>query len=293
MGRESKIKTAHYRIKPQTRVDLRKHATLPGKKVPAEKELKRRLARLRREIDDYQRLLYAESQQSLLVVFQALDAAGKDGTIRSVFRRVDPLGIRAVSFRQPTERELAHDFLWRTIRELPGKGQIGVFNRSHYEEVLVVRVFPEYLQAQNIPLPDDLDVLWEQRFATINAHERHLAQSGTTILKFYLHVSAEEQARRFIDRIDESDKRFKFKLHDVEKRGYRDDYLDAYEQALAHTSTVHAPWFVIPADDKPFARTVVAEIIADTLHSMEIQVPDAELDEQRLAELRSELEAQT
>ena len=231
------------------------------------------LKRDRRALRDLQRALYADDRFALLIVLQAMDAAGKDGTIRHVLRGVNPAGCQVVSFKQPSAEELDHDFLWRVTRKLPERGRIGVFNRSHYEEVLVVRVHPAILDGQRLPGYDPATI-WDERLAAIAAYERHLAQSGTVIVKVFLHLSKEEQARRFLKRIDEPDKNWKFSSGDVRERRHWDAYQHAYEQALNATSRPHAPWYCVPADDKRFARRTVAEIVRGTLGGLPLAYPE-------------------
>jgi PPK2 family polyphosphate:nucleotide phosphotransferase len=222
---------------------------------------------------ELQRKLYADNRYAVLLVFQAMDAAGKDGTIRAVMSGVNPAGCQVFSFKQPSAEELDHDFLWRVYRRLPERGRIGIFNRSHYEEMLIVRVHPELLDYQRLPALD-LDTVWDDRLRSIRDVERHLAENGMVILKFWLNVSNEEQKRRFLDRIDEPEANWKFSKGDVEEREYWDDYMNAYQQALNATSRGYAPWYAIPADDKPFMRRTVAEIIADTLERLPIAYPE-------------------
>ena len=233
--------------------------------------------RLRNTVDfiaDEQRKLYAQNQWSVLLVFQAMDAAGKDSTIRNVLSGVNPAGCRVKSFKKPNSLELDHDFLWRHVRELPSRGKIGVFNRSHYEEVLIVRVHPGILDSQRLPFrPDDLDTLWQQRLESIVEHERHLARNGTVILKFFLNVSREEQRQRFLSRLETPHKRWKFEPGDVEQRKYWDQYQEAYEAAIAATSRPWAPWYAIPADSKSVMRCRVAEIVARALESLALDYP--------------------
>jgi PPK2 family polyphosphate:nucleotide phosphotransferase len=231
--------------------------------------------------DDLERLaalqerLYAEGRQSLLVVLQAMDAAGKDGTIEHVMSGLNPQGVTVTSFKQPSPAELAHDFLWRTQLALPARGRIGVFNRSHYEEVLVVRVHPEYLGGQGIdPERGRGKDLWRERFEDINAWERHLGRGGTRVVKFFLNVSRDEQRRRFLARAEERQKNWKFSAGDVAERSHWDAYREAYADALGHTSTPDAPWYVVPADHKWVTRTVVASILAGHLEAMDPQFPE-------------------
>jgi PPK2 family polyphosphate:nucleotide phosphotransferase len=224
-------------------------------------------------LDDLQQQLYAEGHQSVLLVFQAMDAAGKDSTIRALLRGVNPAGCRIHSFKQPSKRELEHDFLWRIHQRTPEKGHIGVFNRSHYEEALVVRVQPEYLGSQKLDLPADLNDLWQQRFAAINQFEQHLSNHGTTIIKFWLNVSPEEQKNRFLSRLEEPEKHYKFSKTDLSERALWDDYMAAYHEIMRHTSTDHAPWYAIPADNKPYMRWQVAKIVRRTLEAMQPAYP--------------------
>ncbi len=251
--------------------------TTPPKDAPGKKESKRRLADLVDELRELQRVLYADDRHSVLLVFQAMDAAGKDGTIRAVLSGVNPAGCHVSAFKQPSNEELDHDFLWRTAKRLPERGRIGVFNRSHYEEVLVVRVHPEYLGGQRLPgSPDNLDELWEQRYRSIADHEHHLAENGTVILKFWLNVSRDEQRQRFLARLDEPEKNWKFSEGDVREAEHWDAYMDAYEAALNATSTPSAPWYAIPADDKHVMRTTVAEIVTKTLRGLDMNYPEVD-----------------
>lgn len=249
-------------------------STLPPKDAPNKKKCKKQLKELIDELDELQRVLYAEDKYALLLIFQAMDAAGKDGTIRAVMSGVNPAGCQVFSFKQPTPEELDHDFLWRTEKCLPERGRIGIFNRSYYEEVLIVRVHPEFLQAQRLPEAVNLNQLWQQRYETIRDHEKHLARNGTVILKFWLNISKEEQRQRFLSRLDEPEKNWKFSTADVKERGFWKDYMQAYEIAINETSRPWAPWYAIPADDKPYMRLAVAEIIVNTLKSLDIKYPE-------------------
>ena len=240
----------------------------------SKKELKRGLKGHVRELAGLQRKLYADDRFSLLLIFQAMDAAGKDGTIRAVLSGVNPAGCEVYSFKQPSAEELDHDFLWRSAKRLPQRGRIGVFNRSYYEEVLVVRVHPEYLEGQRLPWTAQPNgEIWQQRFSSIREHELHLARNGTIILKFWLNVSREEQRRRFLARIEDPEKNWKFSAADVKERGHWEEYMAAYREALAETSRPWAPWYAIPADDKPWMRVAVAEIVAATLRSLSLSYP--------------------
>lgn len=264
--------------------------TKPPKDAPGKSELRDELGKLTRDLDDLQRKFYANGNFSLLLVFQALDAAGKDGTIRAVMRRIDPNGCRVSSFKAPSSLERSHDFLWRTTLQLPRKGMIRIFNRSYYEETLVVRVHPEYLKGQRIEIPNNLDELWQQRFEAIKDHEWHLAKSGTVVVKFWLKHSKEEQRKRFLDRLNEPEKHWKFSVGDVVERGYWHEYMHAYEETVNATSRSWAPWYVIPADQKSYMRVQVAKIIKKTLKSLDLHYPVS--DEKRLKvldEMREQL----
>jgi PPK2 family polyphosphate:nucleotide phosphotransferase len=264
---------------------------VPKKHRLKKKDAKERLEDLVDDLGRCQRVLWARDRRAILLVFQAMDAAGKDGTIRAVLTGVNPAGCEVHSFKQPSALELDHDFLWRTQLRAPERGRIGVFNRSYYEEVLVVRVHPELLVHQRLPYEVDADTLWKQRFESIRDYEKHLARNGTVILKFWLNVSKDEQRRRFLARLDEPEKNWKFSSGDVRERGYWDDYMHAYEEALNATSRPWAPWYAIPADDKPNMRVCVAEIIRDTLKSFAMEYPEVDEKERtRFAEMRRILE---
>ncbi len=222
-------------------------------------------------LDELQQLLYASNQHALLVIFQAMDAAGKDGVIRHVMSGINPQGCQVYSFKHPSAGELAHDFLWRTTRDLPERGKIGIFNRSYYEEVLIARVHPQILKAEN--LPDAGENVWEERFRSINGLERHLHANGTRVVKFFLHLSKEEQRQRFLARIDTPEKNWKFNEGDVEEREFWKHYMHAYEQALSATSNKDCPWYVVPADDKENARLIVSQIIVKTLEELKMSYP--------------------
>lgn len=241
-----------------------------------------------------QRVLAAGDRHAVLLVFQAMDAAGKDSTIRAVMRGVDPSGCQVFSFKKPSSLERDHDFLWRTTCRLPERGRIGIFNRSQYEEVLVVRVHPQILASQKLPGELNLETIWKERLRSIREQEEHLARNGTVILKFWLNVSKEEQKSRFLARLDDPDRNWKFEPNDVRERRYWDDYMRAYEDALNATSRPWAPWYAIPADDKPYMRARVAETVVQTLESIGLKypVPSAE-DHMAFAEARSELVGKT
>lgn len=272
-------------VKEGSKLDLKKHATdFTGDytdKDEAVEDLAKNVERLR-ELQD---VLYAQDHYSLLIIFQAMDAAGKDGAIEHVMSGVNPQGCHVVSFKQPSVEEQQHDFLWRCQKNLPERGMIGIFNRSHYEEVLVVRVHPEILESSHLPreLKDDKNI-WKKRFEHIRDWEQHLAENGTQILKFFLNVSKDEQKQRFLDRINEPDKNWKFSMGDVKERAHWNDYMKAYEDALSATSTKAAPWYVIPADKKWFTRLAVSEVVVEKLESMDLHYP--QVTEAHKAELK-------
>ena len=234
---------------------------------------------------DLQDKLYAQGSWALLLIFQALDAAGKDGAIKHVMSGVNPQGCQVRSFKAPSEEELQHDFLWRTTRALPERGHIGIFNRSYYEEVLVVRVHPEILKSQKTPPPLVGKKIWEERFEDICGFERHMARSGTVIRKFFLHLSKKEQKKRFLARLEEPEKNWKFSASDIHERKCWDDYQKAYEEMIQATSTKDAPWYVVPADNKWFSRLVISTVIVDALESLDLSYP--KVDEAKLKELKA------
>lgn len=257
-----------------------------SKKKHRKKKLKGDLPRLA-ELQD---VLYAHDTYALLLVFQAMDAAGKDGVIKHVMSGVNPQGCQVFSFKAPSAEELDHDYLWRNMTRLPERGRIGIFNRSYYEEVLVVRVHPELLARQKLP-PYSPEQIWEQRFGEINNFEHYLVSNGVIVLKFFLHLSKDEQRRRFIRRIDRPDKNWKFSAADIRERGYWDAYMHAYEEMINHTSTEHAPWYVIPADNKWYTRGAVAGIIIETLESLDLRYPVVSDDHRmQLQQYREQLE---
>jgi PPK2 family polyphosphate:nucleotide phosphotransferase len=238
-----------------------------------------------------QERLYASHTWSVLLVFQAMDAAGKDSAIKHVMSGVNPQGCQVFSFKAPSSEELDHDFLWRCARRLPERGRIGIFNRSYYEEVLIVRVHPDILGTQRLPKPLVSKRIWKERFDDINAFERHLDRSGTIVRKFFLHVSKEEQRKRFLERLEKPDKNWKFSEGDVEERGYWHDYQSAYEEMIQHTATKHAPWYVVPADHKWFTRAVVASVIVETLSGLDLAYPTVDRAKRKeLAKVRRALE---
>src|SRR5215471_12200203 len=230
-----------------------------------------------------QDMLYAQDRRSLLLIFQAMDAAGKDGTIKHVMSGVNPQGCQVFSFKQPSREDLDHDFMWRYVKCLPERGRIGIFNRSYYEEVLVVRVHPEVLKRQRLPAPHVGKKIWDQRLADIARFEDYLTRQGTIILKFFLHVSREEQKRRFMQRLDKPQKHWKFSAADIRERGFWDDYMHAFEEAIQATAAKHAPWFVVPADSKWFTRLVVAAAIVEAVEQLDLTYP--KVDAKKKAEL--------
>jgi PPK2 family polyphosphate:nucleotide phosphotransferase len=238
-------------------------------KEEADEKLQKDIARM----EDLQSKLYAQDRWALLLIFQAMDAAGKDGTIKHVMSGVNPEGCQVYSFKTPSDTELQHDFLWRTTQHLPERGHIGIFNRSYYEEVLVVRVHPEVLKNEKLP-PDLITKnIWDERFEDIHSFERHMARNGTVIRKFFLHLSKKEQKQRFLARLDEPEKNWKFSAADIHEREYWDDYQKAYEDMIRNTATKHAPWYVVPADNKWFTRLVVASAIVETLEELNLSYP--------------------
>src|SRR6266852_1068870 len=240
-----------------------------------------------------QEKLYAQDRWALLLIFQAMDAAGKDGAIKHVMSGVNPQGCQVFSFKSPSNEELNHDYLWRTHKCAPERGKIGIFNRSYYEEVLVVRVHPSFLKAQKLPERLITKHIWEERYEDINAFERYLTRNGVVIRKFFLHVSKEEQKKRFLERLEDSKKNWKFSMGDVQERSFWKDYQEAYEEMIQHTATKHAPWFVIPADTKWFTRLAVAAAIIDALQELDLAFPDVDKARKReLAAVRSSLLAQ-
>ena len=281
-----KIDPTRFRVEPDLKVRLKKWPTRVKPYYAGRPEYEQALAKHVAELSELQGQLYADNRYALLLIFQAMDAAGKDGVIKHVMSGVNPQGCQVFSFKHPSATELDHDFLWRTTQALPERGRIGIFNRSYYEEVLIVRVVPEILSAQNLPreAPGGGD-LWEQRYQSIVAQERHLHRNGTRILKFFLHLSKEEQRLRLLERIDDPDKQWKFDGADIDQRRRWNHYAKAYEDCLAATSTRHAPWYVVPADDKRNARLIVAQAIVQALKRLQLAYPRS--DAKRRRELRN------
>ena len=280
-----KINSNDFRVRPRKKVNLARWPTIVKPVYETKRNYESLLQAHVGRLSSLQRLLYAYNRYSLLLIFQAMDAAGKDGAISHVMSGVNPQGCKVYSFKHPSDAELEHDFLWRTTRALPERGQIGIFNRSYYEEVLIVRVHPDILDSEGLP-PSALDeqTVWQGRYRSIMDLESHLHRNGTVIIKFFLHISAEEQRKRFLQRIDEPDKNWKFSLADIEERAFWKQYMQAYQECLSATSTRNAPWYIVPADDKRNTRLIVSQIVVDTLSSLEMTYP--KLDSKRRLELQ-------
>jgi len=270
-----KIPVGKFRVRPGAKVRLKDWPTDTRRFYRSKEHYRELLAAHVEELSELQEKHYADNRYALLFIFQAMDAAGKDGIIRHVMSGVNPQGCEVTSFRHPGPAELEHDFLWRAAQRLPGRGRIGIFNRSHYEEVLVVRVHPEILARQGLPQETLEDDLWENRYRSIRHFERHLHRNGTRIAKFFLHLSKEEQRKRFLARIDEPNKNWKLSPSDIEERRFWKDYMKAYGDCLSQTSTREAPWYVVPADDKENARLIVSEVILETLRALKLRYPRA------------------
>ncbi len=275
--------TSRFLIREGKTLRLTQHSTEFTGEFTDKKDAQKDLAENIEKMRALQDVLYAQDVYSLLIIFQAMDAAGKDGAIEHVMSGINPQGCHVVSFKQPSSEERDHDYLWRHQKALPERGKIGIFNRSHYEEVLVVRVHPAIVEGSQLPpsVKNDPDI-WQKRFKHIRDWETHLVENGTHILKFFLNVSKAEQKKRFLSRIDEPEKNWKFSMADVKERGHWDEYMKAYEEAISATSTENAPWFVIPADKKWFTRLAISEIIVNKLESMDLHYPIVS-DDQRAA----------
>lgn len=279
-----KIHPRDFRVQEGDEVDLHKWATRVDPVYKSREEYQSLLADHVEKLSSLQQTLYASDRYAILIIFQAMDAAGKDGAIKHVMSGVNPQGCQVFSFKHPTATELQHDFLWRTTRELPERGRIGIFNRSYYEEVLITRVHPEILRDEDIPGAEQSGKgVWHHRYRSILDLERHLSRNGTRVIKFFLHLSKDEQRKRFLKRIDQPDKNWKFSKADIEERGFWKQYMAAYEACLGATSTDEAPWYVVPADDKENARLIVSQILLDMLESLKMALPVA--DDERRAEL--------
>jgi PPK2 family polyphosphate:nucleotide phosphotransferase len=288
---EMKISSKDFRVKESDEVDLGKWATIVEPVYKSKDQYQKLLEEHVAQLSSLQQLHYASNRYAVLLIFQAMDAAGKDGAIKHVMSGVNPQGCQVFSFKHPSPAELQHDFLWRTTRDLPERGRIGIFNRSYYEEVLIVRVHPEILRTEGIPdAPHDEKAIWRDRYHSIVNLERHLHVNGTRIVKFYLHLSKEGQRKRFLARIDEPEKNWKFSLADIAERKFWKHYMKAYEECLSATSTREAPWYVVPADDKMNARLIVSQIILDTLEGLEMSYPKTNVERrQELLEIRKQL----
>lgn len=270
-----KININDFRVPQGGDIKLKKCATDVKPVYRSKEDYQKLLNDQTAQLSEMQNILYAHDRHSLLIIFQAMDAAGKDGVIKHVMSGVNPQGCQVFSFKQPSDEELDHDFLWRTNKCLPERGRIGIFNRSYYEEVLVVRVHPELLQKQKLPDEERNDKnFWQHRYRSITELEDHLYHNGTRVVKFFLHVSKDEQRKRFLARIDNPDKNWKFSMADVEERRHWKDYMKVYEECLNATSTKNSPWYVIPADDKENARLIISAVLVDTLKSLKMSCPE-------------------
>jgi len=281
-----KINSEDFCVQEGKKVKLKKWPTVVKPVYQSKEQYQKLLAEHVVQLSALQQLQYASNSYAVLLIFQAMDAAGKDGAIKHVMSGVNPQGCQVFSFKHPSATELEHDFLWRTTQCLPERGRIGIFNRSYYEEVLIVRVHPEILRSEGLPgeLLDE-KTIWQERYRSIVDLENHLTRNGTRIIKFFLHLSEEEQRKRFLDRIDEPEKNWKFSLADITERKFWNDYMQAYEECLSATSTRDAPWYVVPADDKENARLIVSRIILDTLEALKMRYPKSN------AKRRQELQA--
>jgi PPK2 family polyphosphate:nucleotide phosphotransferase len=273
-GQAMKIDPKDFRVREGVEVDLDKWPTQVDKVYESKKHYRKMLDDHVARLSAQQQLLYASDRHAVLVILQAMDAAGKDGVIKHVMSGVNPQGCQVFSFKHPSATELQHDFLWRTTRDLPERGRIGIFNRSYYEEVLVVRVHPEILRNEGLAdLPSNENAVWRSRYRSIKHLERHLHDNGTRIIKLFLHISQEEQRQRFLQRIDDTEKNWKFSQADIEERAFWPGYMEAYGKCMSATSTHGAPWYIVPADDKPNARLIVSEIILETLENLKMSYP--------------------
>jgi PPK2 family polyphosphate:nucleotide phosphotransferase len=286
-----KIRTRDYRVPQGVKVRLRKWPTRVPPVYETNGDYEKMLARHVERLSALQELLYASDQFTLLVIFQGMDTSGKDGAIKHVMSGVNPQGCHVTSFKHPSATELQHDFLWRAVQALPERGCIGIFNRSYYEEVLVVRVHPELLRAEGLPDANDSDgSVWKGRYRSIVDLEDHLGRCGTRVIKFFLHVSKDEQRDRLLARLDDPDKSWKFNVADIDERGFWPAYMDAYESCLGATSTANAPWYVVPADDKRNARLIVSQVIVETLEKLGMEYPRLDAAEhQKLLSVRAAL----
>jgi PPK2 family polyphosphate:nucleotide phosphotransferase len=287
-----KINAKDFRVVEDDEVDLSKWPTKVDPVYSSKKQYHKLLEEHVEQLSAQQQLLYADNRHAILLIFQAMDAAGKDGAIRHVMSGVNPQGCQVFSFKHPSADELEHDFLWRTTRDLPARGKIGIFNRSYYEEVLIVRVHRELLVGEGLPDQPHRDKdVWKDRYRSIADLEKHLHANGTRIVKFFLHLSKDEQRKRFLARIDEPEKNWKFSLNDIEERKFWKRYMEVYGECLAATSTHHAPWYVVPADDKENARLIVSLIVLDALDGLRLEFPKVTATRRKeLVEIRKRLE---
>ena len=286
-----KIITEEFRVREGDDVDLDKWPTQGKPTYKSKDDYKAILEDHVAQLSDLQRMHYASNRYAVLLIFQAMDAAGKDGAIRHVMSGVNPQGCQVFSFKHPSPAELQHDFLWRTTRDLPERGRIGIFNRSYYEEVLIVRVHREILQGEGLPdAIQDNKAIWHDRYRSIVDLERHLHCNGTRIVKFFLHLSKDEQRKQFLERIDEPEKNWKFSMDDIKERGFWRQYMKAYEKCLTATSTKDSPWYIVPADDKESARLIVSQIVIETLKDLKMSYPETSPERhQELLAIREQL----
>ena len=285
------IDSKDFRVPDGDQVNLRKWPTVVDPVCQTKTQYQELLEEHVAQLSAQQQLLYASNKHAVLLIFQAMDAAGKDGAIKHVMSGVNPQGCQVFSYKHPSPAELQHDFLWRTTRDLPERGRIGIFNRSYHEEVLIVRVHPEILRSEGLPdTPSDKKEMWDDRYRSIVDLEKHLHANGTRIIKFFLHLSKDEQKRRFVERIDQPEKNWKFSLADIHERKFWKQYMSAYEECLSATSTNNSPWYVVPADDKESSRLIVSKIVLDTLEELKMAYPKTSSDRRReLISIRKKL----
>lgn len=288
------IDTKKFRVKPGSKVKLNKIDTKPSGPELSGEEAKKRLEASRTRLAEIQDMFYAHNRYAVLIIFQAMDAAGKDGAVKHIMSGFNPLGVKVYSFKAPSPAELDHNYFWRHQLALPARGEIAIHNRSHYENVLVTRVHPEYVMNENIPGVDSIknvnNAFWKERFKQIRRFEKNLAENGTVILKFFLHVSKKEQKKRFLERIDNPGKNWKFSVSDMKERGFWDEYQKAYGEAISETSTRESPWFIVPADDKRYARLAIASVITEEFEKLKIHYPKvSERQKAELQKIRAEL----
>lgn len=287
-SKKNPIETKNFRIKPDSKINLDKISTKPSGPELSKEDAKTMLEASRTRLAEIQDVFYAHNQYAVLIIFQAMDAAGKDGAVKHIMSGFNPLGVKVYSFKAPNSTELDHIYFWRHQLALPARGEIAIHNRSHYENVLVTRVHPEYVLNENIPGIDDIKKVnkdfWNDRFKQIRRFEKNLHKNGTIVLKFFLHLSKKEQKKRFLERIDNPGKNWKFSLSDMKERGFWDDYQKAYSEAISETSTKQSPWFVVPADDKRYARLAIASIITEEFEKLKLHYP--KVSEKQKAELQ-------